>query len=86
MRFLVDTGADLCFYARSHLRERRTQTTYELFAANGTTVHTLGCITLRLDLGLRREFSWHFVVANVTGPVIGSDFLCFYNLRVDIRH
>jgi hypothetical protein len=55
--FLVDTGVDLCVYPRSRLRERLTQTSYELFAANGTIVRTYGCITLRLDLCLRREFS-----------------------------
>jgi hypothetical protein len=82
--FLVDTGADLCVCPRSRLRERRTQTSYELFAANGTTVHTYSCINLRLDLGLRREFSWRFVIADVTVPIIGSDFLCFYNLLVDM--
>jgi len=52
MSFLVDTGADLCIYPRSRLRERRTKTSYELFAANGSTVHTYGCITLCLDFGL----------------------------------
>jgi len=86
MRFLVDTGADLWVYPRSRLRERQTRSSYELFAANGTTVHTYGCITLRLDFGLRWEFSWCFVVADVTGPIIGSDSLCFYNLLVDMRH
>ena len=73
-------------YPRSHLREHRTQTSYELFAANGITVHTYGYIILSLDLGLRREFPWRFVVADVTGSIIGSDFLCFYNLLVDIRY
>jgi len=38
--FLVDTGADLCVYPRYRLPERRTQTSYELFAANGAVVHT----------------------------------------------
>jgi len=84
--FFVDTRADLCIYPLSRLREIRTQTSYESFAANDTTVHTYGCITLRLDFGLRRELSWRFVVAYVTGPIIGSDFLYFYNLLVDIRH
>jgi hypothetical protein len=50
--YLVDTGADLCVYPRSRLRERRTRTSYELLAANGTIVHTYGCITLRLGVGL----------------------------------
>ena len=66
--------------------ENAGQTSYELFAANGTIVHTYGCITLRLDLGLQREFSWRFVIADVTAPIIGSDFLCFYNLLVDMRN
>ena len=86
MSFLVDTGADLCVYPRFRLQERRTQTSYELLAANDTTVHTYGCITLHLDFGLQREFSWRFVVADITGPIISLDFLCFYNLLVDIRH
>ena len=84
MSFLVDTGADICVYPRSRLRERRTHSSYE-FAANGTTVCIYGCITLRLGFGLRREFSWRFVVADVTGPIIGSDFLSFYYLLVDVR-
>ena len=57
-----------------------------MFAANGTIVRTYDCITLRLDLGLQRGFLWHFVITNVTGSIIGLDFLCFYNLLVDIRH
>ena len=36
--FLVDTGADV--YPRSRLRERRTHSSYELFAANGITDRT----------------------------------------------
>jgi hypothetical protein len=52
INFLVDSGAGICVYPRSRLRERRTQTSYELLAANGVVVHTYGCITLHLDLGL----------------------------------
>jgi hypothetical protein len=55
------------------------------FRANGTIVYTYVCITLRLDLSLSRELSWRFVVADVTGPIIGSDFLSFYSLLVYIR-
>jgi len=41
---------------------------------------------MRLDYSLRREFSWRFVFEDVTGTIIGSDFLSFYNLLVDVRH
>ena len=52
MSFLVDTVADLRAYPRSRLQESRTQTSYELFAANGSNEHAYGCTTLRLDFGL----------------------------------
>jgi len=48
-------------------------------------VHTYFCITPRLNLGLRREFSWRFVVAEITGPIKGWGVLCFYYLFVHIR-
>jgi len=84
INFLVNTGVDLCVYPRSRLRECRTQTSYDLPAANGIIVQTHGCVTQRLDLGLRRMFSFRFVIANVTGLIKGLDFLRFYNLLLDI--
>lgn len=85
-QFLVDTGSDLCVYPRSALRERRAKTDFELTAANGSIIHTFGFIELNLNLGLRRDFVWRFIVADVTKPIIGVDFLSFYNLIVDCRN
>lgn len=85
-QFLIDTGSDLCVFPRSELQERRAATSYQLTAANGTTINTYGYAYLNLDLGLRRCYSWRFVVADVTKPIIGVDFLCFYNLMVDCKN
>ncbi|KAG6438787.1 hypothetical protein O3G_MSEX000224 [Manduca sexta] len=85
-QFLVDTGSDLCVFPRRLLRERRAPTSYELIAANGTTIKTYGYADLNLDLGLRRVYPWRFVVADVTRPIIGVDFLCHYNLIVDCKN
>lgn len=85
-QFLVDTGSDLCVFPKTMINERRAKCKYELFAANGSTISTYGHIQLHLDLGLRREFSWKFVVADVTKPIIGVDFLSYYSLLVDCRH
>ena len=41
---------------------------------------------MKLNLGLRREFSWKFVIADVGIPIIGSDFLSHYNLLPDCRN
>lgn len=85
-QFLVDTGSDLCVFPRSQLHERRTSTEYKLTAANGTTIDTYGYAHLNLDLSLRRNYPWTFVVADVTKPIIGVDFLCHYNLVVDCKN
>lgn len=85
-QFLVDTGSDLCVYPRASLRDRRSKADLQLCAANGTYINTYGFVELRLNLGLRRDFQWRFVVADVTKPIIGVDFLSFYNLIVDCRN
>lgn len=86
MQFLVDTGSDLCVYPRSALRDRRSRTDYYLCAANGSNIATYGYVNFDLNFGLRRSFIWNFVVADVTKPIIGVDFLNFYNLVVDCRN
>jgi hypothetical protein len=37
-------------------------------------------------LGLRRDFTWRFVVADVTHPLIGVDFLSHFGLLTDCRN
>ncbi|XP_071449484.1 uncharacterized protein [Hetaerina americana] len=83
--FLVDTGFDLCVYPRKLVKGRQPLSTYQLFAANGTVIKTYGWIDLALNLGLKRDFRWRFVVADVDRPIIGVDFLSFYSLLVDVR-
>ncbi|GFQ69869.1 uncharacterized protein TNCT_64441 [Trichonephila clavata] len=57
-----------------------------LKAANNSTIKTYGFLTLTLDLGLRRYFSWLFVIADVSLPIIGSDFLAHFGLLPDRKH
>ncbi|XP_071444855.1 uncharacterized protein [Hetaerina americana] len=83
--FLVDTGSDLCVYPRKLVKGRQPLSTYQLFAANGTVIKTYGWLDLALNLGLKRDFRWRFVVADVDRPIIGVDFLSFYSLLVDVR-
>ena len=85
VQYLVDTGSDLCVYPAKYFRGRRIKTDYQLFAANGSIIATYGYVNLKLDFGLRRAFDWRFVIADITKPIIGVDFLSFYNLLVDTR-
>ena len=86
LRFLVDTGSDLCVFPRRLVPGRREHTSYDLFAANGTPIPTYGWHALTLNLGLRRDFTWRFVEADVQTPIIGVDLLANFNLLVDCRN
>ncbi|CAH8632681.1 unnamed protein product, partial [Schistosoma mattheei] len=83
--FLVDTGAEISIIPL-HLSQRRhpQSTKLSLVAANNTVIKTYGEQSLILDLGLRRRFTWVFIVAEIKQPIIGADFLGAYNLLVDM--
>ena len=73
-------------FPRKLVPGRKERTSYDLFAANGTPIPTYGGHTLTLNLGLRRDFTWRFVVADVQIPVIGVDLLGNFDLLVDCRN
>lgn len=85
-RFLIDTGSDVCVFPRKLIPNRKDRVNYDLYAANGSTIATYGWTPINIDFGLRRDFVWRFVVADVQVPIIGVDFLSFYNLLVDCRN
>lgn len=43
------------------------------------SVNAFGSIVY-LDFRLRRDFVWQFVLADVTMPILGIDFLVYYRL------
>jgi hypothetical protein len=65
-------------FPRKLIPQHREHVNYDLCAANGTTIRTYEWLPLSLNLGLRREFTWRFVVADVTQPLIGADFLSHF--------
>ena len=86
LQYLIDTGSDLSVFPHKLLPENRPSIDYLLYAANGTTIPTYGWVSKSLDLGLRRDFTWRFIVAKVELPIIGVDFLSHFNLLVDCRN
>ena len=77
-RFLIDTGANISVIPRTNKASISNQ--YKLYAANGSEIKTYGEKTLILDLGLRRQYRWTFVIADVKQPILGADFLEKHNL------
>ena len=84
--FLIDTGADVSVIPPSKLSKLQLQKfPLQLYAANGSEIKIFGTQLLELNLGLRRKFSWIFIVADATRPILGSDFLKHYHLP-DLRN
>ncbi|KAJ8387825.1 hypothetical protein AAFF_G00149740 [Aldrovandia affinis] len=56
-----------------------------LEAANGSTIPTFGrrAVDLCFD---GQHFQWVFVLASVSTPLLGADFLCANSLLVDVRN
>lgn len=86
LSFLVDTGADVSVLPpTAEERQQNEQTMFNLVAANGSPIKTYGKRQISISIGLRRIFPWNFTVAEVSRPIIGADFLTFFNLLVDLK-
>lgn len=84
-RLLVDSGAQ-----RSILPAQAVDTVAgghgpQMDAANGTPIRTYGTRYVEVCFG-GRCFGWDFVMAAVSTPLLGADFLCAFNLLVDIKN
>ncbi|GFS35238.1 transposon Ty3-I Gag-Pol polyprotein [Nephila pilipes] len=84
MRFLVDSGADVSLIPATH--QNKAVDDFKLYAANGTEIPTFGIKILNLNLGLRREFKFPFILAKVDKAIIGADFLKKFKLLIDIHN
>lgn len=82
--FLVDTGADVSVLPSKS--KSMSNCGESLRAANGSFIRTFGEKVLKIDLGLRREFKWKFILADVSCGIIGADFLHFFDLVVDLHN
>ena len=81
-----DTSSDGCIFPRKKLHDKRPRANCDLYAINGTAIHTYGRILLKLYFGPGRKIDWEFTIADVDTPVLGIDFRSHYDLLIDIKH
>ncbi|GFX01872.1 retrovirus-related Pol polyprotein from transposon 297 [Trichonephila clavipes] len=79
-KFLIDSGSEICVIPPSPTMNKSPQSNFSLFAANNTKIPAYGMVRKELNLGLRRPFIWTFIIADVSSPIIGADFLKHFNL------
>lgn len=70
----------------AHVERRRRRPGTPLLVPKGASIAKFWNCSLTLDFGLRRTFRWIFNVTSVDYPIVGSDFVCFLKLMVDVRH
>lgn len=85
-QYLIDSGADLSVFPRKFMRGPLKRTSFDLTAANGSIIGTYGSSAINLNFGLRKSFSWKFVIADVAKPIIGADFIAHFGLLIDLKH
>ncbi|GFX37791.1 transposon Tf2-11 polyprotein [Trichonephila clavipes] len=84
-KFLIDSGSEICVIPPSPTMNKSPQSNFSLFAANNTKIPAYDMVRKELNLGLRRPFIWTFIIADVSSPIIGADFLKHFNLLIDLK-
>lgn len=85
MKFLIDTGAAVSIIPPQYISVAPIyQSPVSLTTATGDPIAVVGEALVSLNIAsLRRSFQHTFVVAKVTHPLLGLDFLKKYNLNID---
>ena len=84
--YLVDSGSDVCVLPYTAQMSFVAPSALTLYSANNSPIKTYGTKSVTLSLNLRREFKWPFIIANVSKPIIGADFLKHYGLLIDLKN
>ena len=87
MDFLIDTGAATSIIPKRLVPNLNLKpTAVRLTSASGAEIAAYGEAFLNISiLKLRRSFHWNFLVADVTHPLLGIDFLQHFELTIDCK-
>ena len=87
LKFIVDNGASISIIpAVAVKRITWKPTPVSLSTANGERIKCFRQANLEIGIpSLRRSFTWAFVSADITNPLLGLDFLYKFGLIIDCR-
>ena len=84
-KYLIDTGASVSVLPKSFANRTTDTGSMPLVASNNTTIITYGTSKHIVDVGLKEEYAWTFMIADIKQPIIEADFLIHYSLLVDLK-
>ncbi|UYV80710.1 hypothetical protein LAZ67_19001480 [Cordylochernes scorpioides] len=82
--FILDTSAEISVLPPRPEYRKYGPTKFTLTAANNSPT-TYGERFLNLDLGLRRDFKWRFIIADINKAILGADFMEHFGIIPDIK-
>jgi len=82
-RFLIDSGASVSVFPAP--RSSSTSSGDKLLTADGSSLTCSGSRIIPLRFGTHR-FEWPFQLALVAIPILGADFLKYFNLILDVSN
>ncbi|XP_014204725.1 uncharacterized protein LOC106636744 [Copidosoma floridanum] len=85
VNFLLDSGSIVSILPRPPNFSQAQQEALTLYAANHSPVYNYGSRKVNLNLGLRRDFQWEFIIADVAQAIIGADCLAEHGLLPDLK-
>ena len=87
LNFVLDTGASISIIPRSMANGiSLSPTGIYISSASGESIKVHGEAVMDIILKpLRRVFTWCFVIADVTDPLLGYDFLSNFGLLIDCK-
>ena len=71
-KYLIDTGAAVSVLPKSCANRISDADCLPLVAANNTTINTYGNSKRVVDVSLKRDYPWTFIVADVQQPIFDS--------------
>lgn len=87
VKFILDTGATVSILPKSYANGITLHPTgVNITSASGQPITVYGEALLDITLiSLRRVFTWNFVIADTTHPLIGIDFLSHFGLTINCQ-
>ena len=82
-RCLLDTGSQVYLWPPSPSSSRLPVSRVRLTAANGTPIKAFEQLTWQIKIG-GKSYSFIFLVAQVSRPILGPDFLQRFNMMIDL--
>nr|CDS31664.1 gag pol polyprotein [Hymenolepis microstoma] len=86
IEFVVDTGSGHSIIPPQCIDMTAIEPILLWNMPKGRDINVYGYKSLIVDFGMEITFSWNFIIADVVQPLIGVDFLNYYDLQVDIKN